>query len=850
MTRKIYRIPAVLAMCLCATAGVADQAPNPRSAVSVDTNTARSTSAKVMKRGDGTATSVVSRGDTASARSVTNSTARSATAKSTVARTGRKVNVIDNTTNRSAASMARSATVPARAATTAKSDLGRSVLPGITNNARSASKTVSNLGMARAANMARATAVFNDISKIGGGYSQCRDAYATCMDQFCANANDTFRRCYCSDKYTQFQETEATFEEIKSLLQSFEDNDLNAVDKTAAEVTAMYVATVGEKAIKKDVSAASEKLSSITDLLSGKKKISQPQKQSEKKTLDFSSLTTGFTFDMEDIWGGGSFDSMFDTGSKRGGVDMTEMSGKTLYNESNKQCLEIVGDTCSSNAVLNMATSSYTLMINQDCNLYEKKLDTQRQAIQNTVREAEKMLRTARLEEHRAHNSPDVNACLSKVRDAMLMDTACGQNYKRCMDPTGLYISPSTGEPIYKPYFFKLVEVINLYDENDSKNADFDKFLDTKKTYANTALDSCRGIADTVWSEFKRSAIIEIAQAQDAKIEEVKNSCVATMGECYDTKSGGLKDLDTTSAQSAGAIAANAARAMCAEKVATCAALFVPSTQAATECEFNNQGQIKNATSCGLGALLDYVATIDSTKIAEGCSDAMSKYAQELCAPSSSDSGYKYPWGCRNIARHDLAESLLKRASVYCNVTTDSSDTRLADGLSSMLDPVNVVERLTDAISTELTISLRSECQAVDGIWVDSEELEGDTVTVNYRKGTYSAGSNTPTYTDDTYTINKYGFSSSSDYSGQNQLVSFLNAIGVSRNAGEAVETYGICMENSVLVHCNAQAGENNEYAHYDSATDTCVLTDAWYEKKCEEIGGYFEGEVCYIAEE
>ena len=33
--------------------------------------------------------------------------------------------------------------------------------------------------------------------------------------------------------------------------------------------------------------------------------------------------------------------------------------------------------------------------------------------------------------------------------------------------------------------------------------------------FATSALDTCRDIADVVWTEFKRSALIEIAQAQD-----------------------------------------------------------------------------------------------------------------------------------------------------------------------------------------------------------------------------------------------------------------------------------------------------------------------------------------------
>ena len=831
---------------MCASSVFADQAPNPRSAVSVGSNSGRTTSTKVVTRGDGSSTSVVSRGGTVSARSAGNTanvSARSAAPvkSATVARTGRNTVRAANIVNKTN----RSATTAARAGSVSRANLGRSAVMGAKNNARSATKAISNMGMARAANKARATAVFSDISKIGGGYSQCRDSYATCMDQFCANANDTFRRCYCSEKFTQFQETEETFEEIKLILQSFEDNELNAVDKTAAEVNAMYTATVGEAAIKKDVSGAAEKLGNIADLLSGKKK----KTEEKKTTLDISSLSTGFSVDMDNLWGGGSVDSLFGGGSSRG-VNMAEMSGQQLYNESNKQCLEITKEACSSNALLNMATSSYTIMINQDCNMYEKKLDAQRQAIQNTVREANKMLMTARLEDHRSHNSADVNECLTKVQTAMTMETACGANYKRCLDPTGQYINPSTGEPIYSPLLFKLVEVINLYKPEDPKNEDFKTWLDGKRIYAETALDSCRGIADTVWSEFKSAAIIEIAQAQDAKIEQVKGTCVQTMGECYDSQSGSLKDFDTTSAQSAGAIAANAARAMCSDKVAACAALFVPNNQANTACHFNDQGQIENATNCGLSQLLDYVAVVDSTKIAEGCADAMTKYAQELCGPGS-DTSHKYPWGCRNMYRHDLEMNLLNRATIYCEVNPAEGDNRLNEDL---LNYANVVSRLSETVSAELGTMLRDECEKAEGVWIDAFEIKSTekelkkTVT----KTTTGADGEPTTYTD-TYTVTEFGFGTDDKtgkkYRDEKQLPAFLSAIGVTEAKGaHELKSYGVCMENSVKVQCDAIAGEKNKYAEYDAKTDTCKLKDDWYTEKCAAIGGYFENDTCYYA--
>lgn len=81
--------------------------------------------------------------------------------------------------------------------------------------------------------------------------------------------------------------------------------------------------------------------------------------------------------------------------------------------------------------------------------------------------------------------------------------------------------------------------------------------------FVTQALDSCRSIADTVWYEFKRTALIQIAQAQDAKIEEVKASCVQTMKNCYDEQTGAMEELATDKvASSTGALSAIAARSV------------------------------------------------------------------------------------------------------------------------------------------------------------------------------------------------------------------------------------------------------------------------------------------------
>jgi len=751
-------------------AAIAAQAPNPRAATVRSDNSARTTS---------TSRAVQSR------------------------RSAGTQNVSRNTKNVRSAT-ARTANVTARpASTTARSGLWRVVRgakPSTATVSRSATSTgAMRAGMSRAATVARATAVFNDISKIGGGYSQCRESYATCMDQFCANANDTYRRCYCSERFTGFRDTEAALDQAKVLLQQFEDNNLNAVGMTAAEVNAMYTATVGEAAIKKDTSAAQSVLDQIGDLLSGKTKAATRDKSGLLgiMSLDFSSS-------MDDIWGGG--DSLFGGNSV---ADMSTMEGEALYKESNKQCSLLVSDTCSSDAVFSMAKSSYSILISQDCNAYEKKINSQREAVAATVRTAEKYLREARLEEYRSHNSADVNECLDKVRTALTQDTACGANYKRCLDYTGAYVDQSTGEPIYTQRLFELNNLIKLAGVGGSmdvlgQNPQFNQFLDSRRMFATSALDSCRDIADTVWSEFKRAALIEIAQAQDAKIEEVKMSCVSTMKECYDTQSGALKDFDDTTSQYSGATAAYAAKAMCQDKVIACASLYGDTSG----CKFDGNGQLTSGNSsdgnrCGLKALLSFVDSVDDVRVAEGCETAVESYVKELCTPATGDKGY--PWNCRLLPRENAKtfDALVQEFAV----DNCSDPTKTNQQYNDLLPTTrNKIEKVIEGVREELTYQLQESCETLDGFWMDSN-------------------------------------------TGKNLAAFYSSVFGGKENT-----SWGYCKENSTMVQCisyNTDGEKDGDMARYDAAKDECVFTDKWYEQQCALLGnGYFENGVCYVAPE
>ena len=750
----------------------AEQMPNPRATSGV-ASSGRDGSRSV-NRNSGSAT--VSRVATTAQRRTT--TSRAAT-----------------TNNIVSSRNARTAVTPVgatRSATVARTGVVGAMRAGYAPTATNA-RVATTANASRAA-VARATAVFDDVSKIGGGYATCREAYSTCMDQFCAKANDTYRRCFCSSKFTEFRDTEAALDEAKNLLVQFENNNLNAVDKTAAEVNAMYTATEGERAIKNDTSGAAAMLSEIGDLLSGKRKVSASNSGTSLGVLDLD-----FSTNLDDIWSGGDASSIFTSS----GTDLSQLEGQALYTQAQKQCLSLMKDACENNAVMTMAKSSYNILISQDCNAYEKKVNSQRETIKQTVRTAEKYLRDARLEEYRSHNSADVNECIAKVKTAITADTACGANYKKCLDYTGAYVDANTGDPIYSPRLFELENLITLNGANGntdvlSQNGKFNSFLETRKMFATTALDSCRDISTTVWQEFKRSALIEIAQAQSAKIEEVKMSCVSTMADCYDTQTNALKDFDTTTASAAGAVSAYAAKALCQDKVIACASLYGDTTG----CSFDGNGKLTTGNTadgtkrCGLSALLKFVDSVDEVRVAEGCATAIDNYVKQLCTPSTGTQGY--PWNCRRYGQTQLRSMIGNYALQNCKDPTKDSN-ELSE---------RIIQQVNQAISDvqeELDDQLADVCESLDGFWTDADD-KGKLLTAFY--STTFGKSEEPT--------------------------------------GNAALS-GRCVENSERTACLAyNTGRETPVATYDSVRG-CVLTDVWYQERCTAMNGYYETGNCYL---
>ena len=689
---------------------------------------------------------------------------------------------------------------------------GRSAARSATNRTNARMATPGNMSRARA------TAVFSDISKLGTGYNSCRDAYNTCMDQFCAAANDTYRRCFCSNGFKNLRDKEDALDSATAMLAQFENNNLDAVNKTAEEVNAMYSATEGEIAIKKDTTAAASLLNDISDLLAGKKKATTPPPQ--QTMTSWNGLSVNFATDFSDIWGDDSSSSIFVDNTVQDN-DLSALEGLDLYNSAHSQCMQLLGDSCEAGAVKNMVKSAYNILITQDCNAYQKKLDAKSEQVKSTVRTAEKYLREARLEEYRSHNSADVNECMDKVEKALTQSSACGSEYEKCMDHTGVYINSSTGEPIYSPSLFKLSGIIKLDGSADvlGRNPEFNKFLDSKRMYAKTALETCRDIADTVWNEFKRNALIKIAQAQDEKIEEVKMSCVSTMKECYDTQSGALKGFDENTAVTAGALAARAAHDMCADKVLACARLYGDTDGCTIDSKTNKITQ-ESGKQCGFTSLMNFVNSVDNTRINEGCIVGIQSYLKQICTPTSGNEGY--PWNCRlrdlgdiehiSWTRQDNPSSIsglvVKYAWDNCvgvktNITELDNDIRIA------------VENELQNIKFELGHLIGEKCESGGGIWVDKDSDN-------------SAISNGDIL--DTFYSTVYGKTHA-------QVASIS-------------DSWGKCVKNTIKANCEMENNRTggNGYAVYDDASGVCRFSPEYYKYQCEIVRGIWDDDNrCYI---
>ena len=512
----------------------------------------------------------------------------------------------NNASQRNTVSMRANRTITNTTARNTKSNIARSAQSKNTsprNTVIRNTKTITN----------RATITPSDIStQMGDRYTTCRDAYFTCMDQFCGTANDTYRRCYCSSRLTEIQSRERALSQAANQLEDFKSLNLAVIDKSAKEVQSMLSATAGEtsQSQTKDKSDSAKQLSGISAVLSKTKK---------------ESLSTQGTLDIA-----GDINAIWSTTNLAGGTNIANLSGESLYNAVHAQCSEMVASSCPDSTNQTMVVTAYGMYIENDCSMLINTLDKQLIAANATIRDTEYTMGDLRLENYNAHNSSSIHECIAQVRKDITSNAACGTDYVHCLDVTGRYLNYETGEPIYTANFFQLDSQTSLSGDlltNQTNRLLVDR-LNNMRDYAKRGLDTCRDIADNVWDEFLRQAITEIHQGQQNKIRQVKDECLNVVNQCYDEQNKSLKDFSNTDEALLLGSRLELSEAMCREKMNTCSNLYGGGT-------------------VGLEDLVNTMGNIIEQQIAQQCLSTLQNYAKELCAVPGTDTLHAYPYGCR-----------------------------------------------------------------------------------------------------------------------------------------------------------------------------------------------------------
>ena len=461
------------------------------------------------------------------------------------------------------------------------------------------------------------------------------------MDQFCATANDSYRRCVCSSRLTEIQERERALSQASGQLQDFHNLNIEVIPKTAAEVTAMLTASEGETTLEttNDKSDSAVKLAGIRDVLSSTKN----QSLSTLGSMDIAG-------DINQIWA---------TSSLASGENISNLTGEALYNAVHSQCVDLVSDRCSE-STLDMVVSAYGMYIENDCSLLSNSLNSQLTQANSTIRETEREMNNARLENYNAHNSSSINECIALVRADITNDAACGENYVHCLDITGRYLNRDTGEPIYTPDFYQLEYQISLDGDvlTNATNRLIVAELNKKRISAQNSLETCRDIADEVWDEFVRQAIVEIYQGQQQRVRDVKNECMQVVNSCYDEKNTSLQDyIEDLPPEILTGMRLELSEELCQEKLYACSNLY------------------GDPDGDGLELLLTAMHDLTDQKIAAECKTLLQAFAKNTCNVRSTDSLHSYPYECRVYAPGDA----LYADKPFCNRQNPDDSTSWTD---------------------------------------------------------------------------------------------------------------------------------------------------------------------------
>ena len=517
-------------------------------------STAQKTASSTQSRSTPTTTknSVTSRTNT-NTRDRTSATSTDARSTKTVApRTTTTVSRTANVVPRSTV-LQRTAT-PAVIQRTAKNN-------NIIKSRQATTRTKrSNTSSARTARtMARAAT--NESGALITNYSNCRQIYYECMDEFCATKDTNLRRCACSTRVNEFDTIKKQMARVEDKMSEL-NSRLLLVNMDAEDVETINTATEGEEAFygTKDKTKSKKTLDDIA------------------KKLNVSFGDSDSSVSLAPISLSLNVDSAFDTVDSYLGSETTNKTGPALYNAAIPVCREIAAEVCSTDE-LSIAISGYQMLMEQDCNTVFKSYQSQADAARAKVFESSALLDMSRLDAYQTRNADDLLTCKRKMLDMLSDPTVCGTNMQKCLDMTGKYIDPTTGNAFLTTSLTQLDNLITrptgdqTWTSANSSSA-FLTYLKGKKEYLAAAMENCQDIADSVWNSFLEDALSQIKLAQTAKLEEIRQACTTLTAECLTDTADTIAGFDARALSIFGVSADRTTNSLCTEVKTACATLI------------------------------------------------------------------------------------------------------------------------------------------------------------------------------------------------------------------------------------------------------------------------------------
>ena len=208
----------------------------------------------------------------------------------------------------------------------------------------------------------------------------CRDAYRSCMDEFCLLSDGEGERCACS----------SNIEKSKSLIKEIQD--------IQAEADKLYTEGVER-----------EKLGAKVSLVFG-------ESESAKRASRASGL---------------SFADWINSDDEYGDLAEDEDIGDNLYAMASNYCADVLA-TCGDKA--DMEEILYSRQIVADCKTFDTYLAEQKANAESNKRTAEAAVRKARLEMLDTTNKYNRGECLLAYKSCISDKGGCGVNFENCLD--------------------------------------------------------------------------------------------------------------------------------------------------------------------------------------------------------------------------------------------------------------------------------------------------------------------------------------------------------------------------------------------------------------------------------